>query len=395
MKLKEKTMHGRKKVLLISVAESWGGGEQFILDLCNNINHFDFRILSAKGKVSEIFEQNGLDIKEVRSLKKIERSGQKWRMLSILKIIFYLKLNLFLLSLEIIKYKPDLIISNGNMAGLYSYLPFLITRKKFIVVQHLIYQRPIEFKVVNQLIKHAELFVCVSNAVAENIKKIIRAKELLSKIKVIYNGINVPQELPAIKNKRDAKIMLGFVGALKEEKGFALLIDALKLIPQEFNYCLNVFGSYGNSEESQKFKAFINNNIQNFNLSEKIYFHEFSSDKNNIYDQIDILINYSSVPESFSYVILEGMAYGKIIIASDEGGPKEIVTDKVNGFLVEPRNPLSLSKTIIECISNFNTEKFDAVRLNAYKTALEKFCLDVFIKNYEELFDSLINKSIN
>lgn len=392
MKTKEKTEHGKKKILLISVAKSWGGGEQFILDLCKSINRFDFRILSAKGKASEIFRQNGLDIKEVKSLIKVDRSDKEWRLLSVLKIIFYLKLNLFWLLVEIKKYNPDLIIPNGNMAGLYSYFPLFITRKKFIVIQHLIYQRPsFEFKVINQLIKKAELFICVSNAVAENIKNFIQAKDLRLKIKVIYNGINVPKRLPAISEKHELKIKLGFVGALKGEKGFDLVIEALKSIPPGLDYCLNVFGSFGDAEESKKYKTTVDKRIQEFQLNEKIFFHEFSPDKNKIYGQIDILINYSSVPEAFSFVISEGMAFGKIIIASNEGGPKEIITNNVNGFLVEPRNPMSLSKAILQCINNFGSEEFNIIRLNAYQTVMQKFCLDVFTKNYEKLFDSFLD----
>ncbi len=50
----------------------------------------------------------------------------------------------------------------------------------------------------------------------------------------------------------------------------------------------------------------------------------------------DIVVHASTLPEPFGQVIVEGMALGRAVVASDAGGPSEIITDGVNGLLFPP-----------------------------------------------------------
>ena len=51
-------------------------------------------------------------------------------------------------------------------------------------------------------------------------------------------------------------------------------------------------------------------------------------------------------------VILEAMAKGKAIIASAEGGPREMITDTVDGLLITPRAPEVLATAIRRLYAN-------------------------------------------
>lgn len=50
--------------------------------------------------------------------------------------------------------------------------------------------------------------------------------------------------------------------------------------------------------------------------------------------------------ESFGYVLIEAMAKGKPVIATNQGGPKEIIVENRNGYLIEP-------KTLLNCLKNY------------------------------------------
>lgn len=52
--------------------------------------------------------------------------------------------------------------------------------------------------------------------------------------------------------------------------------------------------------------------------------------------RMDVLVHGSRVAEPFGQVIVEGMAAGLPVIATDAGGPREIITDGVDGLLVAP-----------------------------------------------------------
>lgn len=50
----------------------------------------------------------------------------------------------------------------------------------------------------------------------------------------------------------------------------------------------------------------------------------------------DVVIHTAIQPDSFPTVLLESMALGRAVIATDLGGPREIVEDGVTGMLVPP-----------------------------------------------------------
>jgi glycosyltransferase involved in cell wall biosynthesis len=60
----------------------------------------------------------------------------------------------------------------------------------------------------------------------------------------------------------------------------------------------------------------------------------------------DIVVVPSVQPEPFGMVVIEAMALGRPVIASNAGGPAEIISDGSDGLLVRPSDPESLSSAI-------------------------------------------------
>jgi glycosyltransferase involved in cell wall biosynthesis len=84
------------------------------------------------------------------------------------------------------------------------------------------------------------------------------------------------------------------------------------------------------------------------------------------------------------------MFYKKIVIAADIGGPGELIENGVNGFLIQPQNVKELEKIMLDCISNFNSERMNLIREKAFSDASEKFNLKRFSENYQKLFDDIL-----
>jgi hypothetical protein len=64
------------------------------------------------------------------------------------------------------------------------------------------------------------------------------------------------------------------------------------------------------------------------------------------FSMIDILA-VPSWEEPFGIVVLEAMASGVPVIATNRGGPAEIIRSALHGFLVPPRDPAALAKAIL------------------------------------------------
>jgi glycosyltransferase involved in cell wall biosynthesis len=62
--------------------------------------------------------------------------------------------------------------------------------------------------------------------------------------------------------------------------------------------------------------------------------------------QGDIVVVPSRRAEPFGMVVVEGMALGRPVIATNAGGPPEVITDRVDGLLVEPGDARGLADAI-------------------------------------------------
>lgn len=87
-------------------------------------------------------------------------------------------------------------------------------------------------------------------------------------------------------------------------------------------------------------------------MQEQIIFTGYRSDIPQIMAAADIVVHCSTYPDPFPGVVLQGMALGKPVIASNIGGPQEQIEHDCSGILVEPNNPDALAKAIYDLLSN-------------------------------------------
>ncbi|HZF77067.1 MAG TPA: glycosyltransferase, partial [Acetobacteraceae bacterium] len=60
----------------------------------------------------------------------------------------------------------------------------------------------------------------------------------------------------------------------------------------------------------------------------------------------DVVVHASTDPEAFGRTVIEAQAMGRVVVASDLGGPRETVEEAVTGFRVPPGDPAALAAAI-------------------------------------------------
>lgn len=191
-------------------------------------------------------------------------------------------------------------------------------------------------------------------AVSEDIKKdIIRYDKVdPSKIEVIPNGIDVERFNP--KNTTDIRkefsleesdIIIGFVGRIVPAKGLEYLLDAFPYVKEEFKSIKLLIVGEGSLVEELKEKAKKNSIFDN------IIFTGRRRDIPEILSGINIFV-MPSIAEGLPNALLEAMAMGKPIVATEVGGIPEVIKNRFNGILVPPRDTRALATAMKELIGN-------------------------------------------
>ena len=169
------------------------------------------------------------------------------------------------------------------------------------------------------------------------------------KFSVIYSGIelnilkessseekqNLKKELGIPENS----LIVGTAGRLVPVKGPEFLVKASKYIISKYPDTYFMFTGDGPLEQDLKRKAL------EMGISDNIIFLGWRDDLAKIISIYDIFV-LPSLNEGMGRVLVEAMALGKSIVASNVGGIPDLVIHGKNGFLVPPKNPKELAKYI-------------------------------------------------
>jgi glycosyltransferase involved in cell wall biosynthesis len=109
-----------------------------------------------------------------------------------------------------------------------------------------------------------------------------------------------------------------------------------------------------------------------------------------IYQHLDILVS-SSLWEGFPTVLLEAMASGLPIVATDVSGSQEIIKNGITGLLVPPRSSQSLAEAIVEILDHPDDahERAENARQLAKKFTIEN-AAQQYSQIYERLYGGLL-----
>jgi glycosyltransferase involved in cell wall biosynthesis len=215
--------------------------------------------------------------------------------------------------------------------------------------------------------------IAVSNALREDI--------LLYSNRSVFIAPNVidVNKFFLLEKKKGKILNLGILGGMGNyRKGLDILIKAVSKL-KEMDFMVHIGGDGIYLEDFKKLS-------KESGVYEKcIFYGEISTDKlSDFYSRLDLFI-LASRDETFGVVMVEAMACGIPVIATDCGGPKEIITTST-GLLIKKENPEELTKAIIHMSENLN--QFNPASIRKYVEG--KFGQESFIKTISNLYDEIL-----
>jgi N-acetyl-alpha-D-glucosaminyl L-malate synthase BshA len=231
-------------------------------------------------------------------------------------------------------------------------------------------------------------------AVSEDIKKeTVKLGAHPNKTFVIYNAVNEDFFNPnldtrPIKDKLNIKEnekMIFTLCHLIRRKGIDYLLHALPLVVRHYEKVKLVIGGDG-PERNNLIKL-----TRALKLEEKVIFTGRIPPKElPLFYAASNLFVLPSLHEGHCVALLEAMAAGLPVVATKVGGNTESVVDGYNGFLVAPKDPRALAKSVLRIITDHDLEiKFGENSIKLYKA---KFSSEKQIKKIIEVYKRVVIK---
>jgi phosphatidyl-myo-inositol alpha-mannosyltransferase len=147
----------------------------------------------------------------------------------------------------------------------------------------------------------------------------------------------------------DGKINILFVGRLERRKGLAFLLNACATIKGKFpNFRLIVVGP--GTVLRLRYKQL----VEDMSLTKHVVFTGYvpSAELPSYYRSADIFCAPATGGESFGIVLLEAMACGKPVVATNIEGYASVLADGEEGLLVKPKNDEYLAEALLKLLNN-------------------------------------------
>jgi len=279
----------------------------------------------------------------------------------------------------------DLVHAHGYKADIYAYLALRGRRIPLISTCHTWYDTDllvsIYGKVDRLVLRNYAQVVAVSDEVSQRLLKAGVRKE---KIRLVRNGIDLRPFGKRICTTSEQGLVVGLVGRLAWEKGVDLFLRAAARVLAEFPH--TKFVVVGDGPDRKTLEQL----IDELGIRANVEMLGRREDMASVYASLDVMVS-SSRQEGLPMAILEGMASGLALVATEVGEVPKVVLDGNTGLLVPAENVALLAQGIMAllCDSARRARLGVAARkLIESEYSAERMATD-YLKVYEEAIVSV------
>lgn len=178
---------------------------------------------------------------------------------------------------------------------------------------------------------------------------------------IIPNGVDVKRfstEKNKIARYNDGTLNILFVGRLEPRKGVPVLLKSVNLIKEYTSVPFRLI-IVGSSLFSRYYRSLIPDNLK----SNVVFTGEVSFDElPQYYRTSHIFCSPALYGESFGIVLVEAMAAGLPVVATNNEGYRRVIKDGITGLLVSPQKPHALASAIARLLDSERLRKTLALR---------------------------------
>ena len=361
------------KILHVSAAKNWGGGENHLLNLCTDLTSAEHFVLCLKGsEAHKRLPKHGINVFPAPLLVKFD-FRYVWKLISICK-----------------KEKIDLLHIHDTTALTLAVMatsiskklpPYILSKKTSFPIKQ---RKQTLFKYNHQQIRK---ILCVSEVTKKVTAESIEDK---NKLVTVYHGTKVPKTHKSPFSIRERfnipqeKILVGTIANHIRAKNLDTWVDTVDHVVNKLGLKNYYFLEIGNTtERTEDFER----QIREKNLQDHCQFTGFQPEASALISQFDISL-MTSQSEGVPQFIYESFYYKVPVVSTNVGGIPEIIEDGINGMLSDPHDGRTLGDKLVilsqdkemqksfteisyrKLLENFTTEKMASNTLAQYKEVL-------------------------
>ena len=286
------------------------------------------------------------------------------------------------------EFKPDIIHVWGDMVAIYALPTAKLLNMKLIngSITYALFLRKF-----SKLWLTSKITFPFSDIIVANSKAGLRVHDLkqTQKYRVIYGGYNFERNnVQATDIKKELKIssdslLVGMIGSFTGPKDYETYIAVADIINKKINN--TNFLCIGDGGNRKRIEALVHaRQIKN------VHFLGIRYDIENICKNLDIgvlLNNTNDYSEGLSNAIIEMMASGLPVVATDTGGTPELIENGIDGFLVGSFATDQIVNQLMVLINNKDVRT--RVGSKAAAKIKMEFSIEIMISNYISLYNEV------
>jgi glycosyltransferase involved in cell wall biosynthesis len=382
----------RRRVLYVDHTASLGGGEIALLNLVRHLNrncYIPVVVLFSDGPLRQQLIDAGAEVHllplspDVVNTRKDSLGGKTLLQARNVWTTFLFSLQLRRLIQE---WKIDLVHTNSLKADIIGGVAAKLARKPLLWhVRDRIeddYLPPLVVRVFRRLAR------VLPDLVVANSGATLRTLQWLNpqaRAVVVHDGTLERPDLPPIAP--NPAPVLGLVGRISPWKGQHIFIRAASLVRERFPGArFQIIGAALFNEA--EYEKFIRDQVASLGLGDFIEFTGFRKDVPDLIAKMDVLVHASVVGEPFGQVVIEGMAAGKPVVATNGGGVPEIVRDGETGYLVPMGDADAMADAMIRLLEN--PDMAADMGEKGRRRVHEHFTIQATAQRVERLYDEVL-----
>jgi len=280
-------------------------------------------------------------------------------------------------------------LTAAKLSKLYN-KPFVLTQHNTFIDYNNIFdhvERLNDLTTGKQNLKAADKIIAISEATKDYI---LRLGAKPSKVKVIYNGVDLARFRPITEKRQEIRKKFGIsqhaivvltVRRLVYKNGIDTLIETANIAVKKNPKIVFLVVGKGPDMESVKLQVVQLGIEPNFRLAGFVS----DGDLPLYYNVADLFVLPSKSGEGLPLVALEAMACGLPVVATEVGGIREVLSEDY-GKLVPPNQPELFAKAILD----FAAVDFSSRRQELRAMMEEKFSWDANVERLVEIYEELI-----